>query len=123
MRKADQLRLVELRGARWGEDEAAWVLDLAAREGVALARFAADQGLSGQRLYWWRSRLEGERRDHGSEVRFHPVRVVPDEPDLGGARFNSGIRIETAGGHCLHVGRDFDSATLLQVLEVLGGAC
>jgi transposase-like protein len=121
MRKEDRARLRELRTARWDGEDAAWVLALAEREGVALARLASEHGLSPKRLYWWRRRLEGRARSTEPDGHFVPVRVVPGAAPVAAAE--SGVAVETASGHRIHVARDFDAATLTRVIDALAEAC
>ncbi len=123
----DQARMRELRDARWGEDEARWVLELAAKDGLSLARLAADHGLSPKRLCWWRVRLE---RRSGREPKkpgpFVPVRVVTDDPRenvVVDTATESGVTVETATGRRVHLARGFDPATLAQTLRVLDARC
>ena len=53
----DRARLQRLRGTRWDEADARWVIGLAEAEGAALHHLAREHGLDPQRLYWWRRRL------------------------------------------------------------------
>ena len=61
---------------RWTEAEARKVLGALERSGLAVTRFAAQHGVSAERLYQWRRRLERERASASGSPRFTEVRVA-----------------------------------------------
>lgn len=64
-------------GRRWTEAEARSVLAKLESSGQPLSRFAREQGLTAQRLYWWKARLgkseRGVRRKRVEAPRLAPV--------------------------------------------------
>jgi hypothetical protein len=118
----DRARLQRLRGTRWDEADARWVIGLAEAEGAALHHLAREHGLDPQRLYWWRRRLASATV--AAEAGFVAVHVVEGDevheqaPDCG-----DGVVVETPAGHRIHVGPGFDADTLARVVSVLGGRC
>ena len=119
----DRARLQRLRGRRWDESDARWVIGLAEAEGAALHPFAREHGLDPQRLYGWRRRLASTAVV--PEAGFVAVQVV----DAGDPRApttserGDGVVVEMSTGHRIHVGPGFDATTLARVVSVLGGRC
>ena len=60
---------------RWSESEAEEILALLEQSGQSVAAFAREQGLTPQRLYWWRNRLVGGGASRPSAE--GPVDLVP----------------------------------------------
>jgi transposase-like protein len=52
----------------WTEDDARQVLARGEREGKSITALAREQGVSPQRLYWWKKRLRGEEPSTSSFV-------------------------------------------------------
>ena len=81
---------------RWSESEAEEVLALLEESGQSVATFAREQGLTPQRLYWWRNRLG--RGTHQTHVDLIPVQITDDARTAGEAvivvRLMSGIVLE-----------------------------
>lgn len=48
----------ELRGRRWDESDGKRAVDAWKKSGESVSAFAQRLGVDGQRLYWWRRRLE-----------------------------------------------------------------
>ncbi len=118
----DRARLQRLRGTRWDESDARWVIGLAEAEGVALHHLAREHGLDPQRLYWWRRRLASTAV--APEGGFVAVQVVDaDEAREEPSECGDGVVVETPTGHRIHVGPGFDVTTLARVVSVLGGRC
>lgn len=74
--KARRERAVK-RGKRWTETQAREVLERAEKSGKPLWRYARENGLNGQRLHWWKARLEksngGPRPSGQGAPRLAPV--------------------------------------------------
>ncbi|MBK8013955.1 MAG: transposase [Deltaproteobacteria bacterium] len=62
---------------RWSEAEARSMLLALERSGESVVAFARSQGVSAQRVYWWRKRLgpTGSRTNVPDDVSLVPVRV------------------------------------------------
>jgi transposase len=94
---------------RWSESEAQEILALLQRSGQSVAAFAREQGLTPQRLYWWRKRLGGGAAWRPSEevhVDLVPVQITEDARAVSEAvvvvRLPSGVVLEvppTASPH------------------------
>ena len=73
-------KLAKLRGVRWSEAEAQEVLSAVEDSGSTIHAFALEHGLSPNKLYWWRDRLEGSDAAAGPEdveqLSFAPVVVT-----------------------------------------------
>lgn len=118
----DRARLQRLRGTRWDESDARWVIGLAEADGRALHHLAREHGLDPQRLYWWRRRLAATAV--APEAGFVAVQVVAaDEAREQTSACGDGVVVETPSGHRVHVAPGFDVATLARVVAVLGGRC
>ena len=65
--RRERARIRRLRGGRWGEEEARWVLGVAQASGLPLARFAEEVGLHPQRLWRWRRALARSTRRESAE--------------------------------------------------------
>ena len=66
-------RIEELKGQRWTEQEAREVLAAWKSSRLSMTAFARTHGLSGQRLSWWRKKLDDEKAPAAEEFRFAPV--------------------------------------------------
>jgi transposase-like protein len=60
---------------RWSESEAEEILALLDESGQSVAAFAREQGLTPQRLYWWRNRL-GRGSPAETDVDLVPVQIT-----------------------------------------------
>lgn len=82
MKQISESRWSELREGRWTAADAAEVLAALAESGESARRFAAEHGLSVQRLYWWRHRLEKRKASAVEEVAAALVPVQLSSDDL-----------------------------------------
>lgn len=87
---------------RWREKDAAKVLAAWEESGLSLSKFADEQGVSVQRLSWWRKQLEergragGRRRkQRAAGVSFVPA-VLSASPPMVVLRLPRGVAIEAA---------------------------
>ena len=89
------------------------------REGWSLAEISQRSGHPTWKLRWWQKRFERTRRGVGRSGRaFVAVEVADPKPDAGAA-----IEVTTPSGYRLQVPREFDTAHLRRVLEVLERGC
>jgi transposase-like protein len=71
----------------WTEEDARQVLARGEREGKSITALAREQGVSPQRLYWWKKRLRGEEPSASSFVEVsiraprQAQRMRPANPD------------------------------------------
>ncbi len=100
----------------WREADARLVLDLWQSSSLSLSAFAAEHGLSHNRLARWRRRLDAK----APGPRFHPVRVI-DSPSVSVAADSSSSSIEVivAGGRRVAIDRGFDPNLLAEVVRAL----
>lgn len=87
---------------RWSETNARSVLVALQRSGQSVAAFARSRGVTAQRIYWWRQRLEptGGRAAIPAAVGLAPVRVRYEDA-MGLAPMNLGapvIVVRSLGG-------------------------
>lgn len=75
------------RGKRWTEAEAREVLERAEKSGKSLWRYARENGLNGQRLHWWKSRL--------AKPKAGPTPTRPGAPRLAPVILTGGMRTGT----------------------------
>lgn len=78
-KNSSEAELAQLRERRWSEADARVVLAQLERSGDSVLAFARAQGLTAQRIYWWRSRLSDEGRDTASrdEAEFDQLSFAP----------------------------------------------
>lgn len=108
-------RAAVFRKAYWRAEDAREVLAEWRRSGVTLTEFARREGLSRNRLAWWRARLGVERAP-----RFHRIELIhaPTTAGVGGSS-GEAIEILVGGGRRVAVRRGFDPDLLAEVLRVL----
>lgn len=94
---------------RWSAEDAREALEAQAQSGLSRARFAAQEGIEAQRLYWWSRRLGGVA--HRAEF----VELVPLRAGSVGARFEVVLR----SGLVVRVGEDFEPAALARLITTL----
>ncbi|MBK8013948.1 MAG: hypothetical protein IPK13_21695 [Deltaproteobacteria bacterium] len=87
---------------RWSETDARSMLVALQRSGQSVAALARSQGVTAQRIYWWRQRLEptGGRAAIPAAVGLAPVRVRYEDA-MGLAPMNLGapvIVVRSLGG-------------------------
>lgn len=95
----------------WRERDAKRVLADLDASGLPVAAFAREQGLSAERLYRWRRRLQPV----GSTPEFLPVRIASQRPPMADIELliGDGVRVRVPRGFC--------DETLTRLLGVLGG--
>jgi transposase-like protein len=102
------------RPGRWTPDQARVVLQRVERSGKSIHGFAYEHGLSAERLYRWKRRLECTGRVAGAKLGFAEVTIRPSAPVAA-------IEIELPGGVSLRVGgesRVDDAVAILSRLPV-----
>lgn len=98
---------------RWTITEARVVVEAHRHSGLSLAAFARRHGLSLQRLYDWRRRLDVAPRFLPVILKATPDTVLPPE--------KTGLEIVLRGGRTVRVGSGCDERLLARVVEVLEG--
>lgn len=94
---------------RWTAEDAREALEAQAQSGLSPARFAAQEGIEAQRLYWWSRRL-GAVKHRAEFVELVPARVGSER-----RRFEVVLR----SGVVVRVGEDFDPAALVRLITTL----
>jgi hypothetical protein len=85
--------------------------------GLSVRDFCAERELAEPSFYAWRRTIA--ERD-AQEVRFVPVRVVPEEQPIAIDNSGSiGLELVLPAGRLLRIGPGFDAATLQRLLAVL----
>ena len=97
----------------WTHAEAEDVLRAWRDSGLSLKRFAREQGIASQRLYWWRQKLERARARPSTAL----VAVSVTPPPRGDP-----VTVVLRSGHMVRVAPGFDEDTLSRVVTLLGGA-
>lgn len=95
---------------RWTAVEARAVLAEQQASGLSSLAFARRKGLSPQRLYWWRQRLEAASLERASRQAFVEVTAA-----------SAGLPVEVIvrSGRVLRVPASIDPEVLLQLVEAL----
>ena len=92
---------------RWSETDARSMLVALQRSGQSVAAFARSQGVTAQRIYWWRQRLgpTGGRAAVPDDVGLAPVRIrYEDTVGLGPADLGAPvIVVRSLGGVVIEV--------------------
>lgn len=103
---------------RWSEVEARGMLEAWKRSGLPLERFAKERGLVGQRLRWWRKKLNRQERARaaGPVPALLPLRMA-QEP----ARRGEPVTVLLRTGHMLKVSHGFDEDAFARVVAILEG--
>ena len=94
----------------WTEDHARQVLARGEREGKSITALAREQGVSPQRLYWWKKRL----REEGVRGRSSFVEVSITAP-----RQAQPFAVQMRNGRNVAVWPGFDAAELARLLAVV----
>jgi transposase-like protein len=96
----------------WTEDYARQVLARGEREGKSITTLAREQGVSPQRLYWWKKRLrDGDARSTSSFV----------EVSITAPRRTQPFAVQTRNGRSVAVWPGFDAAELTRLLALVEG--
>jgi transposase-like protein len=95
----------------WTEDDARQVLARGEREGKSITTLAREEGVSPQRLYWWKKRLRGESRSTSSFVEVS-IRVPGQAQPFA---------VQTRNGRSVAVWPGFEAAELARLLAVVEG--
>jgi transposase-like protein len=112
MRASRQARgMTTRKNCHWSKDEARRVLARAEREGKSITMVAREEGVSPQRLYWWKKRLRGEEPSPSS---FVEVRITPP-------RQAQPFAVQTRNGRSVAVWPGFEAAELARLLAVVEG--
>lgn len=100
---------------QWSEVEARGVLGAWQRSGLSIDRFAAQRGLTPQRLYWWKRKLgiSKSRAAAGAALALLPVKVAA-EPRRG-----EPVTVLLPTGQILKVSRGFDEEAFSRVVALL----
>jgi transposase-like protein len=110
---------------QWSASKAKRVLAAAERSGLSLEAFAREQGVTPQRLYWWRKRLR-EQREAATENK--TTALVPTRPAMSFVELavepeqRASIEIVLGNGRIVRVPPAFDDDTLSRVLAIVDGA-
>lgn len=97
------------KNCHWTEDDARQVLARGEREGKSITALAREQGVSPQRLYWWKKRLRGEEPSTSSFV----------EVSIRAARQAQPFAVQTRNGRSVAVWPGFDATELERLLAVV----
>ena len=103
--------------AQWSASEAKRVLAAAARSGMSLEAYGNAQGISPQRLYWWRKRLRDQ-----PETALVPVAKQVSFVELAAAPASHLIEIVLANGRLVRVPPAFEDEVLTRILALADGA-
>ena len=94
--------LTRLAGRRWRQEDAEAVLATWEKSGLSLSEFAVEQGVSVQRLSWWRKQLEkrghvgrSRRKRRAAAVSFIPA-VMSGSPPMVVLHLPREVEIEVA---------------------------
>jgi hypothetical protein len=100
---------------QWTEVEARGVLSALAKSGMPLERFARERGITPQRIYWWKKKLEAKDEGKSNALALLPVSVpAPAEPRRG-----EPVTVLLRSGHMIKVARGFDEEAFARVVEIL----
>lgn len=104
---------------QWSEHEARSVISAWRKSGLSVERFAEQRGLSFQRIYWWRKRLEAPAKvepKSPAPLALLPVQLTPSPKARG-----EPVAVFLRTGHIIKVGRGFDEEAFTRVVAVLEG--
>lgn len=115
------------RRRRWSRDEKERLVAACFEPGMTVSRVAQSAGIHSSQLFRWRKELCSHSGDDSPHL--VPVQIaqsasrsptVEGSGEQGpGAQLSGLIEIELRCGRIVRVGRDFESGTLSQVLDVL----
>lgn len=94
---------------QWTESQARQVLARADKHGQSVAKLARELGVSPQRIYWWRKRLQ---KSSPAPTGFVEVTVAPP-------RSHQAFTVHTAAGRRIEVWPGFDETELARLLAAL----
>jgi transposase-like protein len=102
-------RMSTHKNRHWTEDDARQVLARGEREGKSITALAREQGVSPQRLYWWKKRLRGEAPSTSSFV----------EVSIRAPQQAQPFAVQARNGRSVAVWPGFDAAELARLLAVV----
>lgn len=104
-------------GRRWTAEEAREALEAQSRSGLSMGRFARQEGIAAQRLYWWSQRL-GQVEQRPSFVELVATRTGEAEPSARERRMEVVLR----SGLVVRVDEQFDGAAVVRLIRTLEAA-
>jgi transposase-like protein len=104
-------------GRRWTAEEAREALEAQSRSGLSVGRFARQEGIAAQRLYWWSRRL-GRAEQPEPFVELVPARTGETEPSPRERRMEVVLR----SGLVVRVDEQFDGAAVVRLITALEAA-
>jgi len=90
------------------------VLESWRRSGKSIERFARERGLTPQRLYWWKKKLDFNAE--GDAPKLVPVHVKQE------AKRGEPVTVLLRTGHMLKVAHDCDEHAFARVVALLEGS-
>jgi transposase len=104
----------------WAAEDARLVLAACAASRLSDSAFAEREGISAQRLGWWRRRLGPVDLQPAPErPAFVPVRVVSERASAPVAGPSSRIEVVLLSGRRLVLSADFDTRAVAQLVDLL----
>src|SRR5581483_1951767 len=95
----------------WTEVEARGVLAALEKSGLSIEKFAAERGITPQRIYWWKKKFA----EQSKALALLPVRVVEKQPR------GEPVTVLLRCGHMVKVSHDFDEDAFARVVALLEG--
>jgi len=103
---------------QWSEVEARGILAALEKSGLSAKAFARERGITPQRIYWWKAKLEPIAAPKRSPLALLPVRVAPE----AGPKRGEPVTVLLRCGQMVKVGRGFDEEAFARVVAILEGA-
>jgi len=100
---------------KWNESHARFVLQELGRKGLSVGEMAKQLGVTPQRIYWWKNRLQ-EQKAAGSNDETAFVEVSVAERPPASAMF---FTVQARGGRKVEVPVGFDADELSRLLSVV----
>ncbi len=107
-------------GRRWTAEEAREALEAQSRSGLSMGRFARQEGIAAQRLYWWSQRL-GQVEQRPPFVELVPTRTGDAEEAEPSARERR-MEVVLRSGLVVRVDEQFDGAAVVRLIRTLEAA-
>jgi hypothetical protein len=99
---------------QWTEDEARSALEAWKRSGSGIVQFARSRGMSPQRLYRWRRKLDFDAAESLAPALL-PIRVAEERS----VPAREPVTVLLRSGHVIKVARDFDESVFRRVVALL----